>query len=85
MLHVWSHALLPLDTAHLPSPLPSKQVVSGETPLENIHREVMEEAGLDPHQVEVVRFDGLVSWPVSTDFTGACMGMYAFLVFNLQI
>lgn len=52
---------------------------AGETPLENIHREVMEEAGLDLRQAAVVRFAGLVSWPVSTDRTGARMGMYAFL------
>jgi len=51
----------------------------GETPLENIHREVMEEAGLDLHQAEVVRFAGLVTWPVSTDLTAARLGMYAFL------
>ncbi|GHO79303.1 hypothetical protein KSD_70740 [Ktedonobacter sp. SOSP1-85] len=39
----------------------------------------MEEAGLDLHQAQEVRFAGLVSWPVSTDLTGARMGMYAFL------
>lgn len=50
----------------------------GETPLENIHREVAEEAGLDLNQAEAVRFAGLVSWPVSTG-TNARMGMYAFL------
>lgn len=53
----------------------------GETPLGNIHREVMEEAGLDLHRAEVVRFAGLVTWTAPTDLTGSRPGMYAFLAY----
>jgi 8-oxo-dGTP diphosphatase len=52
---------------------------TGETPWSNIHREVLEEATLDLHQAEVVRFAGLVTWTVPTDLSGARLGMYAFL------
>lgn len=51
----------------------------GETPLSNIHREVMEEATIDLHQAQEVRFTGLVTWPVSNDRTAWRLGMYAFV------
>src|SRR5260221_1297625 len=52
---------------------------TGETPLRNIHREVLEEAALDLHQAQEVRFAGLVTWTVPSALPGSRVGMYAFL------
>jgi 8-oxo-dGTP pyrophosphatase MutT (NUDIX family) len=43
-----------------------------ETPVENIYREVMEEAALDLHQAQQVRFAGLVTW-MALDHAWGCM------------
>lgn len=51
----------------------------GETPLSNIHREIMEEAAIDLHQAQEVRFTGLVTWPLSKDLTESRLGMYAYV------
>jgi 8-oxo-dGTP diphosphatase len=55
------------------------KIETGETPWSNIHREVMEEATIDLHQAQEVRFAGLVTWTVPNDPTGSRLGMYTFL------
>ncbi len=55
------------------------KIETGETPLSNIQREVLEEATLDLHQAQEVHFAGLVTWTVPNDLTGSRLGMYAFV------
>jgi 8-oxo-dGTP diphosphatase len=55
------------------------KIEAGETPLSNIHREVMEEAAIDLHQAQEVHFTGLVTWPVSNGHTESRLGMYVFV------
>src|SRR5947209_6694962 len=55
------------------------KIEAGETPLKNIQREIMEEAEIDLHQAQELRFAGLVIWSFLNDHTRASCGMYAFL------
>src|SRR5258708_9753252 len=55
------------------------KIETGETPLSNIQREVLEEATLEMHQAQEVHFAGLVTWTVPNDLTGSRLGMYAFV------
>ncbi|BCL83533.1 7,8-dihydro-8-oxoguanine triphosphatase [Ktedonobacteria bacterium brp13] len=55
------------------------KIETGETPLSNIHREMMEEAEIDLHQAQELRFAGLVTWTVLNTHTPSRRGMYAFL------
>lgn len=55
------------------------KIEAGETPLRNIHREMMEEAEIDLKQARTLRFAGLVTWVSGDDPTLPSRGMYAFL------
>lgn len=50
-----------------------------ETPLACVQREVMEEAGIDLHKVQRLRFAGIVTWLLGADSTSSSKGMYAFV------
>jgi 8-oxo-dGTP diphosphatase len=55
------------------------KIEAGETPLISIHREMMEEAEIDLHQAQEVRFAGLVTWTFLHDQERSHRGMYVFL------
>ncbi len=55
------------------------KIEAGETPLINIHREMMEEAEIDLHQAQEVHFAGLVTWTVLNAHMSSKRGMYVFL------
>ncbi|HEY7414050.1 MAG TPA: NUDIX domain-containing protein, partial [Ktedonobacteraceae bacterium] len=55
------------------------KIEAGETPLRNIHREMMEEAEVDLYQAQEVCFAGLVTWVVRDTHPPSSRGMYAFL------
>jgi 8-oxo-dGTP diphosphatase len=55
------------------------KIEAGETPLKNIHREMMEEAEIDLHQAQELRFAGLVTWTDLHTHMSSKRGMYAFL------
>ena len=51
----------------------------GETPLECVRREVLEEAGIDLRRSGEARFGGVVRWASGVDPTGPSTGMFAFV------
>ena len=51
----------------------------GETPLDCVRREVLEEAGIDLWSSRNFRFAGVVRWAAGVDPTGASTGMHAFV------
>ncbi|MFL5627876.1 MAG: NUDIX hydrolase [Ktedonobacteraceae bacterium] len=51
----------------------------GETPLACVQREIMEEATIDLHLAERLRFTGIVTWGTGHDPGNASTGMYAFV------
>ena len=51
----------------------------GETPLDCVYREVLEEAGIDLRGFGSLRFSGVVTWKKGADPTGPSTGMYAFV------
>lgn len=55
------------------------KIEQGETPLANIHREMLEEAEIDLREAQELRFAGLVTWTSGADPTRPSRGMYAFL------
>jgi 8-oxo-dGTP diphosphatase len=55
------------------------KIEAGESPLITIHREMMEEAEIDLHQAQEVRFAGLVTWTFLNDQARSNRGMYVFL------
>lgn len=55
------------------------KIVPGETPLECVRREVLEEAGIDLRTSGEVRFGGVVRWAPGVDPTGPSTGMYVFV------
>src|SRR5260370_33757870 len=55
------------------------KIETGETPLSNIQREVLEDATLDLDEGQEVHFAGLVTWTVSNEHTGARLRMNAFI------
>lgn len=55
------------------------KISPGETPLECVRREVLEEAGIDLRKSGEVRFGGVVRWASGVDPTGPSTGMYAFV------
>lgn len=54
------------------------KISSGETPLDCVRREVLEEAGIDL-PTDGLRFVGVVRWAAGVDPTGPGTGMYAFV------
>jgi 8-oxo-dGTP diphosphatase len=52
----------------------------GETPLVCVQREILEEANIDLNKAPLLRFAGIVTWPVGADSTASSSGMYAFIV-----
>lgn len=55
------------------------KISAGETPLDCVVREVLEEAGIDLRTSGGVRFGGVVRWKPGVDPTGPSTGMYAFV------
>jgi 8-oxo-dGTP diphosphatase len=55
------------------------RIEAGETPLESIKREMMEEAAIDLDLAQELRFAGLVTWAPGVDPTRPSGGMYTFL------
>ena len=55
------------------------KIEADETPLMNIHREMMEEAEIDLHHAQELRFAGIVTWAILDDPLSVSGGMYAFL------
>ena len=55
------------------------KIHAGETPLECVQREILEEANIDLHRATLLRFAGIVTWPVGADSTIPSRGMYAFV------
>jgi 8-oxo-dGTP diphosphatase len=51
----------------------------GETPLACVQREIMEEATIDLHLAERLRFTGIVTWGTGHDPGNASTGMYVFV------
>ncbi len=51
----------------------------GETPLECVQREILEEANIDLNSIILLRFAGIVTWPVGADATASSSGMFAFI------
>ena len=54
------------------------KISPGETPLDCVRREVLEETGIDLRS-DVLRFGGVVTWASGMDPTGPSTGMYAFV------
>jgi len=54
------------------------KISPGETPLDCVRCEVLEEADIDL-QTDGLRFAGIVRWAVGVDPTGPSTGMYAFV------
>lgn len=54
------------------------KISPGETPLDCVRREVLEEADIDL-QTDRLRFAGIVRWAAGVDPTGPSTGMYAFV------
>ncbi len=55
------------------------KISAGETPLECVRREVLEEAGIDLRRTGKLRFGGVVRWAAGVDPTGPSTGMHAFV------
>lgn len=55
------------------------KISPGETPLECVRREVLEEAGIDLRRSGEARFGAVVSWASGVDPTGPSTGMYVFV------
>ena len=57
------------------------KIAPDETPRESVIREIKEEAGLDLHKAQSVRFTGIVTWEKNggSDPTRDSQGMYAFV------
>jgi 8-oxo-dGTP diphosphatase len=55
------------------------KISPGETPLDCVRREVLEEAGIDLMRSEALRFAGIVRWSSGVDPTCPSTGMYAFV------
>lgn len=55
------------------------KIEAGETPLVNIHREMMEEAEIDLHHAQELRFAGIVTWTMLDAPFSSTGGMYGFL------
>jgi len=60
------------------------KISPGETPLECVRREVLEEAGIDLRRSGEARFGGVVRWASGVDPTGPSTGMFAFVA-DLQL
>jgi 8-oxo-dGTP diphosphatase len=54
------------------------KILPGETPLDCVRREVLEEADIDL-PTGALRFAGVVRWAAGVDPTGPSTGMYAFV------
>lgn len=55
------------------------KISPGETPLDCVQREVLEEAGIDLRQSGTTRFAGVVTWKKGVDPTAPSTGMDAFV------
>ncbi len=55
------------------------KISPGETPLECVRREVLEEASIDLRRSGEARFGGVVRWASGVDPTGPSTGMYVFV------
>jgi len=55
------------------------KISPGETPLECVRREVLEEAGIDLRRSGEARFGGVVRWASGVDPIGPSTGMYVFV------
>jgi len=55
------------------------KILPGESPLDCVRREVLEEAGIDLRRFGQLRFSGVVKWKRGVDPTGPSTGMHAFV------
>ena len=55
------------------------KISPGETPLDCVRREVLEESGIDLRSPGDLRFAGVVRWDAGVDPTGPSTGMHAFV------
>lgn len=55
------------------------KIEAGETPLESVRREILEEAEIDLDQAQDLRYAGLVTWADGNDLAPISGGMYTFL------
>lgn len=56
------------------------KIEEGETPLQAVSREIMEEAELDINTASAVHYAGIVTWAVVEDQNNKNKGMYAYVI-----